>query len=293
VKIIVCLKEVVDIRLSLDFGLSHRVVFQEGQPLRLNPDDASALDMALQLKSLFQDAKPEITLVSIGPEGVETYLRQGLALGADTAVRLWWEDMGEMSPPIKANLLARAASLLGADLVFTGASSLDTGHGQVGPMLAARLARPCTTEVTALESGDRNGLTVVRDIGRGARERVFCPLPAVITVKGEGKLPYASLDRLMEGQEKEIRRLSPADLGLSEAELKDGPARVAGLSFPRPRTKKVPTPASSLPAFDRILKLLEGGISRRQGLILSGSSTELAARLLALLDEEGRLPPAR
>jgi electron transfer flavoprotein beta subunit len=290
-KIIIGLKEVVDTRLSLDFGLEHPVVFREGRPLLLNPDDAGALAMALRLKEPWPDA--EIALVSIGPESVEAYLRQGLSLGADTAVRLWWEDMDEPSPYLKAKLLAKTVSLIGADLVITGAGSLDTASGQVGPMLAARLDRPCVSAVTRLESGDQDGLTLIRDIGKGAREKVCCPLPAVITVKGEGKLPYASLEKLMASREKEIKVLSPADMGIPEAELKDEPARAAGLSFPRPRTKKVTTPASSLPAFDRILKLLEGGIARRRGLILSGSSAELAAKLLALLEEEGRLPPAR
>jgi electron transfer flavoprotein beta subunit len=293
-KIIVCLKEVVDTNLNLGFGLSHQVVFQEGLPLRLNPDDAEALARALVLKQPDKDAQVEITLISIGPERVEAYLRDGLALGADRAIRIRGEDLGELSSYQKAEVLSQAVSLFGADLVLTGARSLDTGNGQVGPLMAAWLNLPCVGEVVGFElAGEQRGITLTRDTGRGTREKVQCSLPAVIAVKGEGKLPYAALDKLLESQYSEITRLTPADLGMSPVELKNDPTRVTGLSYPRPRPRKIAAPESSLPAFYRILKLLEGGISRRQGKMLQGSSQELADQLFELLIEEGVIESAK
>ena len=293
-KIIVCLKEVYDTALNLDFGLSNSVVFREGLPLKLNPNDAAALALALGLKTASQDSQIEITLISIGPDRVESYLRNGLALGASQAVRIWDEGFEGLSPYRKARLLTRAVALLGADLVFTGARSLDTGSGQVGPFLAARLGLPCVGEVVNVELDSENkNITLIRDIGRGEREKVRCSLPAVITIKGEGKLSYASLDRLIESQYSAITLLSPADLGISPAELKNDPAIVTGLVFPRPVPRKVPPLDSGLPAFYRILQLLEGGITRRRGLMFHGSGEELAEQLFELLKEEGVLKPAK
>jgi electron transfer flavoprotein beta subunit len=291
-KIIVCLKEVVDPTLSLDFGLVNEVVFGEGRPLRLNPNDAEALALALKLPD--NPARVEITLISIGPPRVEGYLRQGLALGVDRAIRIWGEGFGELSSYQKARLLSRAVSLSGADLVFTGARSLDTGNSQVAPLMAAWLDLTCVGEVISLElNSEQNNLHLIRDIGRGEREAIQCPLPAIVTVKGEGgRLPYASLDELIESQYREITRLSLADLGISPAELKNDPTRVTGLIYPRPAPKKVPTPESSLPAFDRILKLLEGGISKRRGMMLEGGHQELADQLFELLIAEGVIKPA-
>ena len=287
-KIIVCLKEVVDPALSLDFGLRNRVVFREGLPLRLDPNDAAALAMALGLKSPDEGKRVEITLISIGPERVESYLRNGLALGADKAMRIWAEGCKELSSHQKAGLLTGAVSLQGADLVFTGARSLDTGNGQVGPLMAGRLGLPCISDVVGLElDEEQRSINLTRDIGRGEREKVRCSLPAVITVKGDGKLPYATLDRLIESKSSEIALLSPADLGISSEKLKNDPTRVNDLVYPRPRPRKVPPLDSSLPAFNRILQLLEGGISKRKGLMLEGSSEELAERLFELLKEEG------
>lgn len=291
-KIIVCLKEVVDSTLSLDFGLRNKVVLNEGLPLRLNPNDTEALTMALSLKSPDEGAPVEITLISIGPERVDGYLRDGLALGADRAMHIWGENLVELSSYQKARLLSKAVSMFGADLVFTGASSLDTGNSQVGPLIAAWLDLPCVGEVVGLDlDGEQKGITLTKDIGRGERETIQCSLPAVITVKGEGKLPYASLDKLIDSQYREIRLLSLTALDISPVELENDPTKVTGLVFPRPRPKKVPTPESSLPAFDRILKLLEGGISKRQGKMLKGSSEELADQLFELLVTEGLLKP--
>jgi len=292
-KIIVCIKEVVDPALSLDFGLSNRVVFREGLPLRLNPNDAAALAMALGLRSPDEGTRVEITLISIGPESVESHLKNGLALEADKAVRIWGEDFATLSSHQKARLLTGAVSLIGADLVFTGAMSLDTGNGQVGPLMAGWLGLPCVTDVVGLEPDkEQNNINLTRDVGRGEREKVQCPLPSVITVKGEGKLPYAPLDRLIESKSGEITLMSPVDLGISGEELQNDPTKVTDLIYPRPRPRKVPPLDSSLPAFDRILQLLEGGISKRKGLMLKGSSEELVERLFELLKEEGVIRPA-
>jgi electron transfer flavoprotein beta subunit len=288
-KIIVCLKEVVDPALGLDFGLSHNLVFREGLPLKLNPDDAFALALALDLKS--RDS--EITLVSIGPERVEDYLRNGLALGVNRAVRIWSEDFGTLSPYRKARLLTGAVTLLGADLVLTGTRSLDTASGVIGPLVAAWLGLPGVTGVTGLEIEEgQKSVFLVRDIGRGERQKVLCPLPAVVAVKGEGRLPYASLDRLIESRYSEIRQLSPADLPVSPAALKSDPAEAIDLVFPRPAPRRVPPLDSSLPAFYRILQLLEGGISQRKNRMLQGTPVELADRLFELLKEAGVVKPA-
>ena len=288
-KIIVCLKEVVDTALSLDTGLSHRIVFEEGIPRRLNPDDISALNLALEIKSQDTNGNVEITAVSIGPDRVENYLRAALALGVDKAVRIWGEDFRGLSPWRKSRLLSAFVSMSGADLVFTGASSLDTGNTQVGPMVAARLALPCVTGVVNLEIDTESGVPrFTRDVGRGEREVVACSLPVVVTIKGDGRgLPYASLDRLIESRQREIELLSLTDLNMNQAEFNRESTRMTALMAPRPRPRRVTTPESSLPTFDRILKLLEGGISNRQSKMLEGSPEELADQLFELLIDEG------
>jgi electron transfer flavoprotein beta subunit len=273
VRIVVCIKEVVDAGLNLAFGRVSTELWQKGLAFRLNPNDAGALAAALEEKS--KDAQVEITVISLGPERVEDYLREALALGADSAVRLRVED--RLSPYQKATVLSHAIAMYQSDLILTGAASLDNASSQVGPFIAARLGLPCVIGVTEFQlDGANRSATVTRNIGRGARERLLSPLPAVLATEGPGRaLPYASLDRLLESRS-----------GISTAELAGDPTRVTGLSFPRPRPRKVPTPASSLPAFDRILKLFEGGIPKRQGKMLQGNRDELVNQLFDLLVAE-------
>jgi electron transfer flavoprotein alpha/beta subunit len=293
-KIIVCLKETVDAGLNLEPGLRHGVVFRGGLPLLLNPDDAAALSLALGLRSLSGEPPVEIILVSIGPERVENYLRQGLALGADKALRITSEGMDSLSPYRKAMLLAGAVSMLDTNIILTGAKSLDNGSGQTGPLLAARLGFPCVIDTIDIETEeDMQAVKVTRDIGRGMREKQRCTLPVVLAVKGESRLPYASLDKLIDGTTAEVELLTPADLGITPAQMEYEPLRVTGPVQPRPRTQKVPTPDSSLPAFYRILELLKGGISGRRGLMLEGDSEAIADRLYEILLEEGVLKSAK
>jgi electron transfer flavoprotein beta subunit len=290
-KIIVCLKEVIDPTLNIDFGLTNRVVFRAGLPLKLNPNDIAALSLALDMKNASKDI--EITIISIGPERIESYLRNCLASGADRAVRVWDEGFGSLSPYRKARLLTGSVKLLGADIVLTGSRSLDTSNGQVGPLMAGWLDWPCVSEVVGFElNAEHNSITLIKDLGRGEREKLSCHLPVVITIKGQRTLPYASLGRLIESKYAGITLISSADLPLSPEELENVPAGVAGLVFPRSSPRKVPPLDSSLPAFERILQLLAGGIAKRRGLMLQGSSKELVEQLFELLKKEGVLRPA-
>jgi electron transfer flavoprotein alpha/beta subunit len=288
-KIIVCLKEVIDPELNLDFGLTNNVIFKQGLSKKLNPNDAKALSMALEIKSM--DGTAEITTISIGAEGVESYLRNSLALGADKSIRIWDNDFESLSPYQKAALLAKAIEINGVDLVLTGVKSLDTGNEQVGPMIAARLGWHCVMDVVNIEANE-NSTTLLKDIGRGEREKLSCPLPTVITIKGERKLPYASLERYIDSKYSEITLLTPADLAISPDELKKAPSRVTRLIQPRPSPVKAPSLDSSLPAFYRILQLLEGGIAKRKGQMLEGTPDEVAEKLYHLFLEEGVLQRA-
>lgn len=285
-KIVVCLKEVVDPTLNLDFGLANSVVFREGLPLKLNPNDAAALALALDMKAA--DGKTEITVISIGGERAESYLRNALALGPDRAIRIWDEDLTDLSPYRKAIILSKAITLSGADLILTGVKSLDTANGQVGALIAGRLGLPCVLDVVDIEvEAEKNSVILLKDKGRGEREKLSCPLPAVAGIKGEGKLPYATLDKFIESRYSEITLFSPADLGVTTNELKTEPAKVTRLMPPRPAPMKAPPLDSSLPAFYRILQLLEGGITKRKGRMLEGSSGEVVEKLFQLFLEDG------
>jgi electron transfer flavoprotein beta subunit len=64
----------------------------------------------------------------------------------------------------------------------------------------------------------------------------------------------------------------------------------ADYGVPRPDPVRVVTPDPKLPAFERILSLLSGGIKAREGKLHTLSIDETVAALVRLFGEEGLLP---
>jgi electron transfer flavoprotein beta subunit len=282
-KIAVCLKEVIDTSVNLGYGQVDSTLMQKGLVYKLNPVDAQALAEALKLK--VQDAGTEITLISIGAETVESQLREGLALGANKAIRIWEEGLRDITPYQTAKVLARALKPLNFDLILLGAKSLDNASGLVGPLIAAWLEIPCICEVVELQR-EKNNIITTRNVSKGIQEKIQSALPAVLAIAASReKLPYASLDQIMVSKEAPVTCLSLSDLGISPAELQEDPTQIVGISFPRPRPRTVPYD-SSLPAFYRILALLQGGITKRRSQILQGDTEALVDQLFELLIKE-------
>jgi electron transfer flavoprotein beta subunit len=280
--IIVCLKEAVETGINLGFGQVEPALVEKGCSFHLDPASQLALAEALRLKT--QNPTSQIILVSLGPEKIENYLRDGLASGADRAVRIWEESLADIGIYPQSLILARAADLLKADLILTGQRSLDNASGLTAPLMAAWLNVPCISETVNFKL-EGQSVIATRNIRRGLREIVQANLPAVLSVAASPqKLPYASLEKILASLEAEISSLTLKDLGLSPLEVKD-PLHVTGLSFPRPRPKAAPLD-SSLPAFYRILALLEGGITKRKGEIWQGTPDEIVDRLFGLLTKE-------
>jgi electron transfer flavoprotein beta subunit len=284
-RITVCFKEVIDTTVDLGFGRVNSALVEKAGSCRLDPVALDCLQMALKLKSQFPGA--EVQLISIGTDRVEEYLRQGLAAGADRATRICSPLCQELSPFQKAKILHAALRLSKAEVVLCGARSLDSGSGLTASLAAGWLDIPCVTDVSDVRKGNDAGtFAVTRRLGRGQLEELEILPPAILGIKAAGaRWPDTSLDKLLDSQIAEIELLNPADLGLPENELKSDRAQPGKLVFPRPPTRVVPLD-SQLPAYYRILALLEGGIRKRKGELLKGTPDELAGYLLELLIKE-------
>jgi hypothetical protein len=114
-----------------------------------------------------------------------------------------------------------------------------------------------------------------------------------------GEYPFAERDSsfpaLLEALGKEILRWGLGRLGISEESLRKKEQRLtfSPLRFPRPRVRAIPAPDSSLPAFYRILKLLEGSVQRRGGKLIEKKEDELVEELFQTLRREGWLDHLR
>ena len=82
--IIVCIKQIPDTtHIKID-PVTHNLI-REGVDSIMNPDDRTAIEMALELK---ENTGAEVIAVSMGPMQAKDVLREALELGADRAVLL-------------------------------------------------------------------------------------------------------------------------------------------------------------------------------------------------------------
>jgi len=123
VKILVPIKRVADpdnankVKVTPD-GSS---VTSEGLEWKLNPFDEWSLEAALRLTENGAEKSRigEVVLVSIGPKDATQTIRQGLAMGAERAVRVEGED-AQLDAWQVANVIAAVAKKESPDLIVMG-----------------------------------------------------------------------------------------------------------------------------------------------------------------------------
>jgi electron transfer flavoprotein beta subunit len=212
VKIVVCIKQV-PARDSV-LKLNSSATWIEGSDLsyEINEPDAYALEEALQLK---EKQGGEVVVLCAGPARAGQTIREALAKGADRAMHIEEEDLGRFDPLSLARLLSAALQTEKPDLVLTGLQSDDLGYGQTGVILAEVLGLPHATIIMQVEKQD-GGIRVKRELEDGWFQHVEMPLPALLTIQsGINKLRYATLMGIKKAKNKEVKRLTAAELGVT------------------------------------------------------------------------------
>jgi electron transfer flavoprotein beta subunit len=213
-KIIVAIKQVPERDAHIRIDAAGKWIEEADLQWALNESDAYALEEALQLK---EKHGGEVVVVSAGPERVGSTIREALAKGADRAIHIEADDLGQRDTLGVARLLAAAIKSENADLVLTGLQSEDLGYGQTGVVLAELLGLPHASLILHVEKND-SAITVRRELEEGWFQNIDLPLPAALTIQSGGnKLRYATLMGIKRAKTKEVRRVSVAELGASSS----------------------------------------------------------------------------
>ena len=222
-KIVVAVKQVPEREAVLRVTPDGRSIDESEVAWTMNEPDAYALEEALQLKQRAADAglgEAEVVVLSVGPERVQSTLREALAKGADRALHVVTPAGGEGSLAERgsldvARLLAEAVKGEQPELVLTGLQSDDLGAGQTGVVMAELLGVPHATLVLQVEFAGQSGygrrIKVRRELEDGWTQFVEMPLPALLTIQSGGnRLRYATLMGIKRARQKEMRELSAA-----------------------------------------------------------------------------------
>jgi len=209
-KIIVCIKQVPSRDSLLRIDASAKWIQEADLAYEINEPDAYALEEGLQLK---EKHGGEVVVVCAGPARAAQTIREALAKGADRAIHVEEESLRDVDSLGVARLLANALRPETPDLVLTGLQSDDIGYGQTGVILAELLGLPHATIIMSVEKQDGR-IRVKRELENGWFQHVDMPLPALLTIQsGINKLRYATLMGIKRAKTKELKRLTPADLG--------------------------------------------------------------------------------
>ncbi len=252
-----------------------------------NPADLAALEEALCLKD---SLGATVTVLAIGPDRLDDTLRLAFSMGADRAVRFRDHGIEGGDAVADARILARIVTILAPDLLFTGNRLADRGDDPVPALAAAATAMSCITATVALVPKNER-VEVERASDRGARQIVTAPLPCAILFEEVRTPRYPSVDAVTAALSGQIEKWDLTHLGLSWREIGATGAFLAAADFgvPRPDPTRVVTPDPSLPAFERILSLLSGGIKARAGKQYQLSVDGTVNGLMQVFREEGLL----
>jgi electron transfer flavoprotein beta subunit len=184
-------------------------------------------------------------------------MRSALAMGADSGVLVKDARLTLASSKNVAIALAAALKTIQPDLIFAGKQAVDDDASQVGERVAEILGITHVSTVTAFKLAD-NKATITREL-EGGSYTMEVNLPALFTAqKGLNAPRYPTVPNIMKAKKKEIKDLSLAELGLTDANAGSG-LEICALETPQ---------------------------ARSAGKILAGDSASRVSQLMKALHEE-------
>lgn len=241
--IAVCVKQVPDTETKVKISGDKKWIEEGEINFILNPYDEFAVEEGLKLVEAHGG---EVTIISLGPDGVVSTIRSALAMGATKAIHLKSERTPK-DPMVTAEALSQILSEGNFDLILLGKQAIDDDHQQMGPILSEKLGIPAANVVTKLEvSGDK--IIAERQI-EGGFEKIECSLPAIVTAqRGLNEPRYASLKGIMAAKKIQIEEKSVS--------LPDDNIEILEINYPpeKPPGKIVGEGVDAVPELIRLLK---------------------------------------
>ena len=229
-KILVCVKRVIDYNVKIRVKADKSGVETENVKMSMNPFDEIAVEEAVKMKE--KGIANEIVVASIGKSSCQETIRSGLAMGGDRGVHVVSED--DLEPLAVTKVLLKLIENEKPDIVLMGKQAIDDDSNQTGQMLSALSGFSQATFASKVEK-DGSGLNVTREID-GGLETLKVSIPCIITTDLRLNEPrYASLPNIMKARQKKIEQIEISSMNLNidprlkVIEVNDPPARKSGI----------------------------------------------------------------
>lgn len=208
--IVVAMKQIPDLQ---QIRIRNRQPVLNDVPLTFGNIDKNALEAAVRIK---ENREAKVTVISVGSSQLEDTLKEALAIGADEAVLVEWEN--ELESSQSAELIAAAVKKIeSTDLLLLGEGSGDNYSSQVGSRAAQILGWPQVGYVNRIEvQGDK--VQVVRSL-EDCEQTLEVQLPAVITVASDiNEVRIPSVTQILKAGRKPKKNLEAGQLGIAAPE---------------------------------------------------------------------------
>lgn len=242
-KIVVFITQTQDTEAKIKVSASGDTIDTEDIKWIMNPYDEFAVEEAIQTKEKFGG---EVIIVAAGPTRATEALRQGLAMGADSAVHI--DDEGFAltdSYTISKIVASEIKKIEGVDLIFTGMKIIDEESVQVGVQLAEELGVPHIALVSkVIDVRPEEKIVKCQKEIDGGSVVVEAPMPALITCPDAMNEPrYASLPNIMKAKKKPMTTVTSDDidfdsLGISKDALSKNGSRVKTVNLEVPQVER-------------------------------------------------------
>jgi electron transfer flavoprotein beta subunit len=148
-------------------------------PAIFNPEDKTALEIALQIKDKYGG---KVTAVTMGPPKASELLRECLYMGADEVILISDRKFAGADTLATSYVLSEAIKKIRSyDMIIAGRQAIDGDTAQVGPQTAEKLDVPQITYVQKIIKISKNKIRLQRKID-GGHEVLDCSCPLLITV---------------------------------------------------------------------------------------------------------------
>lgn len=295
-RVMVCVKQVIDVRAPLIVDRRTSAVTAPGTTPIMNRADLCALEAAMGLKE--KRPSTEVTALSIGPANVDRVLRYCLARGVNDAWRIWDEGIPIDDPYRISQIISQAARISHCSLLLCGMKSEDSGSAILPALISERMGWPWVNRAVSLRlSENATGITALQRGERGGRLEISCDLPALLafypSLSGH---QYVSSHRLRAAEKIPLQIHTLNQLGLQSQELMacPSPVKVVKVRQPKPRTKRTAIASQPLSGEELMWQMISGASGKKDDEnLLRGEPEKLAERILNFLTEKGFYHPSK
>ena len=202
-KLLVCVSQTPDTTTKIKFSGDDTQLDANGVQFIMNPyDEWYALVRAIELKEKFGGT---VTIIHVGPAANEATMRKGLAIGADSAIRI---DGEASSALFVAKQIAEHAKAENYDIIFFGKETIDYNGSEVPAMVSELLDLPFVSYASEMDMNG-NVATLQRDI-EGGKEVLEVATPFVVSAaKGMAEQRIPNMKGIMNSKRIAIQVVAP------------------------------------------------------------------------------------